>query len=667
MDFNRVYSEYVFAPNPTDIDRQINIPNDIQPDQLSGFYVNVNKPGTFYITVRGTTGQKKKSSLNRITDQLGISGVSEIASLTGMSQAAGLDEGNGYTEYVALTNFFYDWFDVIGDEPSRYAMIWLNAKDVEFFRVYPMSLQFPRTSARPIHYGYAITLQAVSEERPSGRFGQALSTMDRINQIRSNMNRWKQAVTKAIISVSYLAHSLPNMGFNVGIAEANNVGVILDSMADGLQSLAYMSTSMHSSASNTRSWYKDIREQVSDTIRKYQDNDSIPAGNMYIIAPPTRAVCREIFNGVSTIMSEVSLDLNRVNPGGKTSSIDPASPFIDSYGSSLELLMESDIAIDLAPLPDYDPISDSYGESKSMHRAARAGSVGMLEGREDELASASYYAESYVLDGTRNPSGITNDSVTSYSLSYITASILQTWGSLHDASLSPSLQSFRAAFLGMHDPSTLSPVYKTIVISSGDTIYSLAEKHLGTWERWAEIALINGLDYPYISKNNGLRCRIVGDEIYVPTRTSRISADTLETLQSIVDVHDKLNLNSVFLGFDIYIDPTTKDAQYEKYDYAFVSGFDAFVQELGFVLEGFGGLTSDPEPGIGIRIGTKSGGLRDIALWKGTISKWLSSDYRVEKVGKVDVQQDGGTIYFSTVVKFYGIDDSQIVASRIRR
>jgi len=662
IDFENPYYEYVFYPNPTDIDRQINIPNNIQPDQMDGFYIDVNKPGVFYITIRGNTGQKKKSRTDRIAGAFGVSGVAEIASLVGLNE-----QEDGYTEYIRLSNFFYDWFSAIGDDPSGYAMIFVNAKDGEFYRVLPMSLQFPRTAARPLHYGYSITLQAIDEQRPNDT--EARSTLDRINAVRNNINRWKRAIMDSIIGVSYLAQHITNVGIGVANAEASRVGTVLNAMADGLQGMAYMSTALDASTGSTRDTYSRIREKVDDALHSagLRDNDGVPPAMFQNIAPPTRAVVGSVFDRMDEVVDELLLKVSNTNPGGAITSTDPASPYIDAYGAAIELLMSSATAIDKAPLPDFDPISSAINASRSMHKAARSGSVGMLEGREDELSSSAYYAETYMLDGTRNPKGVVQEGITSNSLSYITASILNTWGTLHNSTLSPALNSFRKAFLGMRDPSTLSPTYRMVEIRGNDTIYGLAKKYLGTWERWAEIALINDLEYPYISEDGGLYCKSKGDVIYIPSRDSRIPVELLEDLYSVIGVHDRLSLNDVFLGFDIRIDPTSKDAQYEKYDYAFVSGFDAFVQELSFALESKGGLTSDPIKGIGIKIGTKSGGLKDIALWRGIIYRFLSSDYRVEKIIKLSVQQQSGMIYFNTRLKLHGVDEEQTIASKVRR
>lgn len=658
-NFERVYSEYVFYPNPTDIDRQMNVPNDIQPDQLDGFYTNVNTVGSFILTIRGTTGQKKKSRMNQA---FGVSGVNEIGNLIG----ANVQE-DAYTEYMSLTNFFADWFTAIYDDPSGYAMIFLNAKDNQFFRVLPMSLGLPRTSGRPLHYNYTLSFQALREETPTGRYaGGRTNAMDIINQTRANMERWKKALMDVILSTSYLSQRSLDRTVGVVNAEYSRVGSMLQGMADGLQGMAYVSTSVDAGASDIRNSFRETRELVRDVIGSLnKDDDSVTSQTK--IFPPTKYACRELFGNVPDIQDEIGSRMLENNPGGKSVSIDPASPYIDEYGVSLELEMNAALVTDLAPLPDYDPASDASSEIRSMHRIARSGTVGMLEGREDELSSASYATETYSLDGTRHPLGITDESVSSTSLSYLTAMILQTWGTLNDSALSPALSVFRSAFLGARDPSSIASVYKIITVGGADSIYSLAEKHLGTWERWAEISLINGLEYPYISRYGGLTCKVPGDIIYIPTRDARVSPDLLETLSDIVKVHDRMTLTDVFLGFDIRLDPSSGDSQYEKYDFAFVKGFDAFVQEVGFVLESNGGLTSDPERGIGVRIGTKSAGSRDISLWHCLIDSWFSNDDRVEKVEKVEIKQESGAIYFNVKVKFRGVDESQVIASRVRR
>lgn len=661
VNFEDVHAEYIFRPNPTDIDRTINIPNNIQPDQLQGFYVDVNTPGTFFLVVRGTTGQILKSKAERALDMFGLGSFADMATLVGLTK-----EDNGYTEYIKLTNFFYEYFQLIQDDPSGYAMIWLNAKDVEFYRVLPLSLNFPRTSARPISYGYAVTFQAIDETRPAHT--DPRTAMDRMNQIRANINRWKTAIAKSIVTVGYLAQHVTNIGNRFGLDQANYVGNILNNMAGGLEGLANTSSQVDTTLSNTREMFSNIRERANTALYKITDDTGyLSSQQIAELTPPTRDNIAFLYAGIDDVLEQSRLGLEQVNPSGPSSSLDPASPYLDAYGASVDLMMQARLATELAPLPDNDPITIALNEIRGVHRSARAGTVGYLEGRGDELSSASYAAETYMLNGVRHPIGVSNESGSAVSLSYLTAEILKSWGTLNDNSISPALASFRKAFFGMNDPSTLSPIYKMITIKRGDTIYKLAEKHLGTWERWAEIALINGLQYPYISRIGGLYCKIPGDVIYIPTKDARIQPELLENLYGIIAVHDRVTLNEAFLGFDIAIDPTSGDAEFEIWDYAFTTGFQAFVQETGFVFEGTGGLTSDPEKGLGIKIGTKRGGLRDIALWQGIIKQWLSNDPRIEQVIKVNVTQDGGTIQFSSKVKVHGIDETQVVASMVRR
>jgi hypothetical protein len=49
--------EYVFRPNPTDIESMNQYANMVQPDHGDGFYVDVNGVGVKTVSIRGTTGQ----------------------------------------------------------------------------------------------------------------------------------------------------------------------------------------------------------------------------------------------------------------------------------------------------------------------------------------------------------------------------------------------------------------------------------------------------------------------------------------------------------------------------------------------------------------------------------------------------------------------------------
>jgi len=639
----------------------MNLPNVIQPDQLTGFYVDKNVIGSYMLNIRGTTGHfPRQATAERLLSSAGLGSYGDVRNLITN------DRPNGYTEYMRMINFFMVWCGLIADDPSRWAMVYINAKDGDFYSVLPMGLSFPRTAARPIYYSYALNFQVIDEQRPMVT-AQSNSAIDTINQTMSQMNRWKSAINRAIVTTFHLAQHVINVPFAVANSESSRMASTLSAMADGLQGIAHTSNSVTSVGNRTRDTYADIKERVDRSLsgRAPSAGRVRPShSTLASIVPPTRAAILALFSGTDTVIEEAANSLSRSTSSGTKNSINPNDPFIDAYGAALELLIDGAIAADLAPVPDYDPISSVANETRTVHRVARSGAVGMLAGREAELSSASYDAETRIVDGVRHPRGYSDEGT--YSLSYLTALILRSWSNTNDGGISPALQSFRSAFLGMRDPSTLSALWKSVVIGRTDTIYTLAQRYLGSWQRWAEIAFINGLKYPYISPSGGLFCKVPGDEIYVPAKDAKISASLVESLLRTIKVHDKVTLPDVFLGFDIQVD-STGDAVYDKFDYAHTTGVDAFIQELAFVLEGSGGMTFDPDQGIGVKLGSKCSGVKDLTLWRGILNRWLVSDYRVESVDKLSLWYESQTLWFSVAVKFKDVGESLTISSAVRR
>ena len=217
----------------------------------------------------------------------------------------------------------------------------------------------------------------------------------------------------------------------------------------------------------------------------------------------------------------------------------------------------------------------------------------------------------------------------------------------------------------MRNPALLSPYYRVVKVSQADTIYSLADKHLGSWERWFEIVLLNDLRYPYISVDGGIYCRTPGQTIYIPEPGATVPVDLVEDLLRITRVHDRVTLEDAFLGFDIQIG-WDGDSVFAKNDFAHVTGKSAFAQEVAFVLEGYGGLSVDPNAGPGFRIGSKSKGFASLSLWAGVFRQWLINDSRVSEVVALKVSQDKDAVYFWTKLKFEGYDEEIVLADNIR-
>ena len=681
LRLDRTEAEYTFTPNPTDLDDTTMFANTVSPDQGGGFYVELSEIGTKTISIRGTTGQfPAQSQGGRILESIaGATGrlAASTANLLGIT-----DREDGYSEFIKLQNFFREWGARIRSDPSRYAMVFVNHKDVDFYQVVPIDFRKTRTSARPLQYGYAVSLRVISEFDPSGVFARQQSWLDRVDNIRSQINRWRQAINQAALLSSYLVSSSLSTFTATSLAPFSDMTAFFDNLAEGIQGAAFVANSSTIAAATSVEQLNDATARLFTTregsviaetrqmIASTNVSASVyPAASSSSFVPPTSSAMARIFAANTDVLwaAEEILNASLTTSAGMFiySGIDTNSPYIDQYITALELNINGLIATEAAPLPEWSPSGRAGADSRAMHEAARAGLAGYVADSTSDLVSASLAEETQIIDGVRQPRDRTNDTSARYSLAYIAALVLGPWARGNDESISPELNSFRRGFLGMRDPSTLAPLYKIVDVSSTDTIYSLASRHLGSWRRWFEIALINDLKYPYVSTAGGEFVRKPGEQVYIPLETATVPVSLVERLLSITSVHDLVSLQDAFLGFDLELD-YSGDMVFNGRDYAFVSGVKAFEQELSMVLDGAGGVTSDPTQGLGLRIGSKGKGGATAQLWGGYLRRWLSADPRVNDVVALKTFLDGDTVHFYTKLRFENYDSTVTVAGDVR-
>jgi hypothetical protein len=682
LNFETPELEFTFEPNPVDVNDAMQIPNVVQPDQGGGFYVEVNDVGVKTISLSGTTGQfPGQSASSRLLARAGFGGVARAANAA--SNLLGISErATGYSKFMELDNFIRAWLEYIRLEPWRYAMLFVNHKDVEFYQVVPMEFSKPRTAARPLQYAYTLSLQVIDEHRPSGAFTRT-NWLDQVDNVSNQISRWRNAVNQAVIIASDLANGVLTGTWSTVLSPVRDITNMMNSLASGIEGLVYTANSISSMGETAGSSFMAAAENLFSSLEPdgtlthsspgsggmmgqtgYTRN-SVLGRNTENIVPPTRSACAAVFAPTREVASASTATVNESNPGGTRPGLNPDDPFIDQYGSSLELMLNGYLGTELAPMPDYTPSAGASEGSRHMHQAARSGGAGYLEGRENELASATLSAETYISGGVRHPAVFPKTSAKSYSFSYMAAMVMSAWARSNDIRVSPELNSFRRGFLGMRDPASLSPLYRVVDVTTTDTVYSLAVKYLGTWKRWFEIVLLNDLRYPYISTYGGQYCRTPGESIYIPLENATIQADLVQRLINITKVHDRVSLQDAFLGFDMEIGHDG-DTVFEKYDCAHIAGMKAYEQEMGMVLEGTGGITSDRHHGPKIKIGTKSRGGASLSLWIGLIRQWLINDPRVAEVVALKAVQEGDAVYYYTKLKFQNYDSTVTVAGELR-
>jgi len=109
------------------------------------------------------------------------------------------------------------------------------------------------------------------------------------------------------------------------------------------------------------------------------------------------------------------------------------------------------------------------------------------------------------------------------------------------------------------------------VVRYGDNLRMVAQTMLGDAERWAEIALLNDLSYPYISDSPMEGSATPGDILYLPLNDEEIVASNSTFGTDLLLSTDKVNL-SYGRGGDLSIGADG--------DYSLVHELDCLKQDL---------------------------------------------------------------------------------------
>lgn len=127
-----------------------------------------------------------------------------------------------------------------------------------------------------------------------------------------------------------------------------------------------------------------------------------------------------------------------------------------------------------------------------------------------------------------------------------------------------------------------SAVEKTV--KQGDTLELLAMRYLGDARKWRHIALLNDLEYPYLTEGGLPRTRKVGDAILIP---SKAEAPKRRFETPVVGVASDKSSEVRALGTDIALEEVGGglydipiDTDHGSNDFKYVSGLDNLKQAL---------------------------------------------------------------------------------------
>lgn len=188
-------------------------------------------------------------------------------------------------------------------------------------------------------------------------------------------------------------------------------------------------------------------------------------------------------------------------------------------------------------------------------------------------------------------------------------------------------------------------------IHVGDTLQSISQKLLGDASKWHTIAVLNNLDYPFVSQVPiaGKVTKSSGDVIYVPVST--LDTETSEVLlqdPNFAALGTDLDLEDGELGLDI------------NGDLRLVSGVDNLYQDLMNRLSTeVGTLTYHPEFGskFTVVVGNKTN-RHWLDKASVEIAKVFKSDPRVIDVKDLEVNQIADAVYLKcTIIHISGLID----------
>jgi hypothetical protein len=210
--------------------------------------------------------------------------------------------------------------------------------------------------------------------------------------------------------------------------------------------------------------------------------------------------------------------------------------------------------------------------------------------------------------------------------------------------------------------------YREVIVSRADTIESLAMKHMGDPTRWVDIAIVNDLKAPYISKSARIPyTKCVGDPILIPIMASSSGVPNQYTGSG------KPGASQIesALGVDIRL-KKLPSGQYGWYcdvaggsvDVQLIRGTNNLVQGLGTRLR-TEQRTNPQFPGMGLPrlVGENpeaegKGSLYFAARW--SLEQQLEKDPRIERIISVKVSTEIDVVTVEIDAQPIGYDASRV-------
>lgn len=195
-------------------------------------------------------------------------------------------------------------------------------------------------------------------------------------------------------------------------------------------------------------------------------------------------------------------------------------------------------------------------------------------------------------------------------------------------------------------------------VRMNDNLMDIANRELGNFEAWRNIATLNGLVPPYIANTRSPGVAIPGDQLYLPSPNGA----------AVTQVGTPPSYLNNYLGVDLYLGPLNAPMLPWTGDFQAIAGYQNLAFSLGRRMQTpLDALIYHPD--FGSRIPPEVGSITDQSI-SGVLSAYtvscLQSDPRVAQVTSVNVQiqADTGFEITSTALP-NGLGESQVTVNEV--
>ncbi len=607
------YEDYVFPFAPTDLTDQEQYAVTISPMYTTAPHAYISEIGiaSKVISLRGNTGVKPKMSVYE--EVFGRTFIPDkYKSPTGMQL------------FLNLQDFLHGYFQQLEDikerneDISQLQMHLFNYRLGEFYLVKPLSFVKTQSGTHPLQYFYQLDLSVIGESNIWETYKTKYITYGvNYDTIVNSMSDWKQRVIEAINSLAKftsLATVTARQLYNNIENSLDQITLVLESSIQSVKALEKYYKYMGSGVKNSLNALNNALNQA------YINNDSE-------ITIPIDKGATYNYNYTTAIdsgaVNNVLENLNSLNTFEATSSFNrPIQNMLmlnEGYSDAIDLILNM-----------YNVVSSPIA-SDSINQ---------------QLENYNKYQD--IIDSL-NMTDVNTTSTTINTDIEILNRISNT-----DTISKPN----RLGIIQNNNK------YKHINITSFDTIYSLAQKYLGDWNRWQELVLINNLEYPYFSKDGKIGTVKYGESILIPVNTD-ISINDLYHLEEILKKHTLLNITDTYLGFDIR-SKNNDIVLNHQLDFEFIAGINAFMQAIDLLLTThLGAKITMPLYGNPIEIGSKAPNIFDLKLYQEYIRKTLLKDDRVKEIKELRLSIENNVYRVRLSIEVKTLDNTLTLGGEI--